>query len=199
MYSISTSSSTRPPRSLYFAVTVSKPGGITVLFPRRRQKARSDDGRNTMEAIAIVSLVASTASLAKVLTSGADALYAFSKASKVVNQTLESLYRETRALVQTIESVNVALSHLGTQHLNDIQEEHKGVWATLRDSVDNCCITAEEIDKELNSIKIKKCGFLTKPLRQYKLRLRDEGINRLRSQLSTHGQSLMLCLATINM
>ncbi len=152
-----------------------------------------------MEPIVVISLVASATSLTKVLTSGADALYGFMRASKVVDHTLESLYNETRSLTRTLSAIDVALSQPAVLRSKDVVEDHCALWENLKDAIDECGRTAERMIEALQGVRTRRAGFFGNQVKQYKLKLRDEDIARLRAQMGTHGQALSMCLSTINL
>ncbi|KAI9824726.1 MAG: hypothetical protein M1832_001552 [Thelocarpon impressellum] len=152
-----------------------------------------------MEAVALVSLVAAAASLTKVLASGSESLYSFVQASRVVDSRVESLYKETTALARTLNAITVALSSPRIQSAETAQEEYGELWKTLEESIKACDIIAKQIDGEIRDIRPEKPGFFRNSVSQYKLKLKDENLDRLRAQVHTHGQTLSICLETINL
>ncbi|KAI9763207.1 MAG: hypothetical protein M1835_007900 [Candelina submexicana] len=151
-----------------------------------------------MEAIAVVSLIATIASLTKVLSVGVNSLQSFLESSRVINQTLDSLYHESKVLLGTLHAISDALSNPKIQNSRLVQD-HGDLWRYLTDSILDCDTTAIAINEEVKRVELRKPGLFTNQFRRYRFKAKEEEFSRLWSRVRTHGQVLLSCLGAINL
>ena len=183
----------------YFALLRAGSNGLLILLIYGKGKVAIYRNVFTiMDPISVIALLASLTSLSKALTNGVNMIHSFLEDSKNIDNTIELLYRETKGLLETLGAIIIALSGPKIQNSSVVQD-YGELWARLMTCIKECNVTADEINKELKSIEIKKFGLFTKGVRQYKLGLKEEKINGLRSQIRTHGQAVSSCLGAINL
>ena len=183
----------------YFTLPGPWKGVIIILLPSRKgSRLRQRGDSVSMEAVALVGLLASIASLTEALATGANSLHSFIKDAKTIDKTIESLHRETKSLLALLETISTTLSKIRIQG-SKIIEEHEDLWTCLTELIKDCDRTANAIKKELEGVEVKRYGIFSKPARYYKLKLKTELLERLWLQIRTHSQDLSNCLATINL
>ena len=150
-----------------------------------------------------LSIIAFAGSVTNVVYQVSTTLYTFIKATKVVDQTVQSLCAEVDGISRMLDGISASLKNplLTTARLAAQHDENNDLWNTVLGSLINCQGTLERLDKALEAIRDKPSNgpsWLKQSGRQLKLNLQEDDIRRFRSQLHTHNMTLQITLQMIN-
>ncbi|MCJ1402808.1 hypothetical protein MMC11_006029 [Xylographa trunciseda] len=150
-----------------------------------------------------LSIIASVSSVTTLVYQVSTTLYTFVQATRVVDQTIQSLCAEVDGISRMIDGISASLkSPLLTiaRYVAQI-DENNDLWNTVSGSLIDCRRTLERLDKALEGIRDKPSSgpsWLKQSSRQLKLSLQDDDVRTYRSQLHTHNMTLQITLQMIN-
>ncbi|MCJ1378861.1 hypothetical protein MMC17_001960 [Xylographa soralifera] len=149
------------------------------------------------------SIIAFAGSVTKVVYQVSTTLYTFVQATRVVDQTVQSLCAEVDGLSRMLDGISASLKNpsLATARLVAQNDENNDLWDTVLGSLIDCRGTLERLDKALEGIRDKPSSgpsWLKQSNRQLKLNLHDDDVRTYRSQLHTHNMTLQITLQMIN-
>ncbi|MCJ1388691.1 hypothetical protein MMC18_001540 [Xylographa bjoerkii] len=150
-----------------------------------------------------LSIIAFAGSVTKVVYQISTTLYTFVQATRVVDQTVQSLCAEVDGISRMLEGISATLKSpsLATARIVAQNDENNDLWNTVLGSLIDCRGTLDRLDKALEGIRDKPSGgpsWLKQSSRQLKLSLQDDDIRTYRSQLHTHNMTLQITLQMIN-
>ena len=158
-----------------------------------------------MDPATILSVIATSAKLAKSSWDLGEALYAFTKDAIVIDTTLRELVNETRAvqcpcdlLVGLLEDIKADIdSHperAATKHGTKLID----TLPKLASQLAHCEATLDRLRQGVEGIRSNNKNAAKKAWAAFRLNLRREMMRENRSQLSMHLNALNTSLSTIN-
>ncbi|MCJ1436861.1 hypothetical protein MMC27_006243 [Xylographa pallens] len=153
-----------------------------------------------------LSIIAFAGSVTKVVYQVSTTLYTFVQATRVVDQTVQSLCAEVDGISRMLDGISASLRSpsLATARLvvqNNENNENNDLWDTVLGSLIDCHGTLERLHTALDGIREKPSSgpsWLKQSNRQLKLNLHDDEVRTYRSQLHTHNMTLQITLQMIN-
>lgn len=127
-------------------------------------------------------------------------LYSFIKATKVVDKSVEELYREVQGLENVLNTARNTLAETVRDHAQDPTLPVNGVWTSFKNGVDDCRVTVEALESIIQDVGVDSGSSNTfkKAFKQVKLSLSTDQITTVRSRLHTHGICLQLVLQMLD-
>lgn len=160
-----------------------------------------------MDPISIVSIASFSARLAKAAWDTGEALFNFTKDSKVVNQTLAALARQARAVKDPCELIDAFLRGI-EEELNSqpawVRTRHGQQLANVMSAIQRQLTDCEETLERLRDSTQGVCGGgavrgAGKAWMQLKLNISKEVMIETRSQLALHLVALNTSLQILNL
>ena len=150
-----------------------------------------------------LSIIAFAGSVTTIVYQVSTTLCTFVQATKVVDQTVQSLCAEVDGISRMLDGITASLKSpsLATARLVTQNDDNNDLWDTVLGSLIDCRGTLERLDKALECLREKPSSgssWLKQSNRQLKLNLQDGDIRTYRSQLHTHNMTLQITLQMIN-
>jgi hypothetical protein len=153
-----------------------------------------------MDPVTILSLVAGSTAIGKLLFQSAESLRRFIEQARDVDQSIRNLQGETAGLSRTLKAISDALDQPAIRNHRTIIQDYVMVWESLDGSVHDCGGTATAMQIKLEGLQSSvKLPFLSQAWKQYRLGFKEEEIKTLRYQIQTHSTGLHLSLLMINL
>lgn len=148
-----------------------------------------------------LSVAASVTALGTMVLQLSSSLYVFVDATRKVDNTVNALYAEVNGLIQILNTIGAVLRTptLAAQGASGTTDDTRGLWQAVYGSLTDCRDAVENLEKTLQSVKMKGQNVVQQMIRQFRLTLKEDDINALRSQFKTHNMALQIALQTINL
>ena len=127
-------------------------------------------------------------------------LYSFIKAAKVVDNSVEELYREVQGLDTVFNTAQDTLTKTIKDHAQDPTLSTNGIWTSFKNGLDDCQVTVKALDSIILEIGVNKDNKnpFKKAFKQIKLSLSTDQIATVRSRVHTHSTCLQLALQMLD-
>jgi hypothetical protein len=129
-------------------------------------------------------------------------IYKFISKTKTVDTAIRVLDVEISTLSQTLGSIASSFSSSAIAGM--VLESQTGYeaqyWVNVKQSMDDCGKTLEELERVLKKVKVvgDGGGFLTRAKKQIRLDFDERTISLLKDQVAAYRQTMQLSLQVIN-
>ena len=148
-----------------------------------------------------VGAVANVLELGKTAWAISAALYKLYRDTQNVNQTVEYLAKETRALAYACETIHEELREIvgDSAHKTSLYDKDGHLWLRISEQTKECEVTLGKLSAIVDKVQEHGSNIFEQGRRQIRLNMRQEEIAGIRSRVQTHTQSLQTILLVVNM
>lgn len=146
-----------------------------------------------------LTIIASVAATSRAVTTISTTLARFIRDTKQVDKTFDGLLREVESLKRSVNAIEDVMHQPATQAVI-LQDRECNVGNSIDDSLVECRITLQDLDRTLEEIEVKSPSRnpFRQAVKQIKVNWNSDEFRTLRGQMHSHCLSMQLALQTIN-
>jgi hypothetical protein len=146
-----------------------------------------------------LTIVASVAATSRAVTTISITLAQFIRDTKQVDNTVDGLLREVDSLKRSLSAIEDVIQQPATQAVI-LQDQECNLGNSIDDSLVECRITLEGLDRILGEIEVKSPSrnLFRQAVKQIKVNWNSDEFRTLRGQMHSHCLSMQLALQIIN-
>jgi len=147
-----------------------------------------------------ISIATASASLVITCSKLMGYIYTIINKCQNVDSAVQVLSIEIDLLSRVLASISTSFNNplLATAALRSQTGHEAQHWRDVRQSMDDCKSTLEDLERILESIKKESGGFLWRPKKLIRLEMKSTEIQLLKQQVNAYRQTLHLLLQLIN-
>lgn len=143
-----------------------------------------------------LSIATASLTFAQVLFKSTECIVKFCQDAKEVDKSVQNLVSQAEGLERALKSLGSALQD---EVFKTFRPGDRNLWDGINAAVKSCGQTVYDLEKKLESVPTGRDNIVGKAWRQFLLGFKQDGIDKIISEMNTHSVHLQLSLATLNL